>query len=163
MSWRVIASVSTTVLLLAAHTVASAPASPGKVTGTFLVAGADAELKHVRAVRAKLDEKGKKGYAVLLSARPATGDISPWRMGDPKERGSFIYLMLEANGEIWIAELAHAKAKTSRFGVVTEVGKVAFEVRNERLVAHVRTAGEQTFTDDRYSLDLRFEAPLEGP
>jgi hypothetical protein len=61
-----------------------------------------------------------------------------------------------------VAELGHPQAKSGRFGVVTELQKVAFEVRDQRLVAHIRTVGDQTFSDDHYSVDLRFEAALEG-
>jgi hypothetical protein len=62
---------------------------------------------------------------------------------------------------IWIAELGHAKAKSGRFGVVMEVKVVSFKVTDDRLSAHVRTVGEQEFTQDKYQLDLTFEAPLE--
>jgi hypothetical protein len=139
-------------------------ATPGasKVEGLFVVARTDAQLKYVRAARVKLDDKGKPGYAVLISARPATGNISTWQTADPKERGSFIFVLFEPNGAIWVAELGHAQAKGGRFGVVTEIQKVAFEVRDQRLAAHIRTAGEQTFSDNRYSVDLRLEAALEG-
>jgi hypothetical protein len=164
MSRRVSTSASVIfIATLAASPVPGATASAGKVEGSFVVAGKDAQLKHVRAKRVKLDEKGSTGYAVLLSARPATGDITRWELEDPTKSGSFVYVIFEKSGAVWVAHLAHAQAKSRNFGVVTELGKVAFEVRDQRLVAHVRTAGEQTFTDDRYSVDLRFEVPLEGP
>ena len=138
-----------------------AAATDSKVEGKFIVGGADAQLKHVRAKRVKLDEKGKQGYAVLLSAQPATDDILAWRTKDPSERGSFICVLFEQNGAIWVADLAHVKAKSGRFGVVTEVQKVAFEVNDNRLSAHIKTDGEQVFTEDRYTVDLSFAAPLE--
>ena len=47
-------------------------AAAGKVEGTFVVGGTDASLKFVRAVRTKLDDKGKTGYAILLSAHATT-------------------------------------------------------------------------------------------
>jgi len=164
MNRRSLASVSLMVVtLLVALPVPGAPPAAGKVEGTFMVAGADAQLKHVRAARVKLDEKGKVGYAVLISAKPATGDISRWRLEDPSERGSFVFALFETSGAVWVAHLAHAKAKSRNFGVVTELQKAAFEVRDQRLLAKIRTDGEQTFTDDRYSVDLRFEAAIEGP
>ena len=100
----------------------SAAAQASTVKGKFVVGGADAGLKHVRAQRTELDEK-TKGFVVLLSAKPAEGDIADWRMADPEERGSFIFLMLEESGAVWVAELGHANAKTGRFGVVTELEK----------------------------------------
>ncbi len=151
----------TAVVALLIASPAMPESKPASVKGTFVVGGADAHLKHVRAKRVKLDEKGKPGYAVLLSERPATGDFSDWRMADPSKRGSFIFLLLEKSGDIWVAELGHAQAKSGRFGVVTELRKVAFDAAGERLAAHVTTGGEQTFTDDRYSVDLTFDAPLE--
>jgi hypothetical protein len=39
--------------------------------------------------------------------------------------------------------------------------KVAFDVRDNRLTAHIKTDGEQVFTDDHYNVDLSFSAPLE--
>ena len=108
----------------------------------------------------KLDDKGKAGYAVLLSAKAATGDIMEWRTGEPSERGSFIFALFEANGDIWSVELGHVKAKSGRFGVVTEVRKVTFEVKDKHLAAHIRTDGEQTF-DDPYTVDLTFDAAVE--
>ena len=149
------------VLLFAAMPLVAA--GEGKVTGSFIVGGADAQLQHVRAKPAKLDEKGLQGYAVLLSAKPATGDILAWQTADPSERGSFIFLLLEKNGNIWVAELGHVKAKSGRFGVVTELQKASFEVQNGRIVAHLRTDGEQVFTDDHYKVDLTFDVPLESP
>jgi hypothetical protein len=138
-----------------------AATTDSKVDGKFIVGSADAQLKHVRAKRVKLDEKGKQGYAVLLSAQPATGDILEWRTKEPSERGSFIVVLFESNGAIWVADLAHVKAKSGRFGVVTELQKVAFDVKNNQLAAHVKTDGEQVFTDDHYNVDLSFSAPLE--
>lgn len=135
--------------------------STGKVTGSFIVGGADANLKYVRAKQVKLDEKGRIGYAVLMSERPSTGDIEAWRTAEPKERGSFVHVIFEPNGAVWVAELGHANAKTRPFGVVTEVRKVAFEVKGGRIAAHIKTDGEQVFTDDRYTVDLTFDAPLE--
>jgi hypothetical protein len=136
-------------------------ATTGKVDGTFLVAKTDAKLQYVRATRAVLDEKGKSGYAILLSARPAEGDISAWRTGEPSARGSFIYLIVEKNGAVWVAELGHSAAKAGRFGVVTEVSVDGFRFDGNRLAGRLKTAGEQEFTEDRYSIDLTFDVPLE--
>jgi hypothetical protein len=130
------------------------------VKGTFMVQGVDARLAHVRAARVEL-EPGKPGYAVLLSERPAEGDILSWRTADPAERGSFICLLLETTGAIYIAELGHAKAKSGRFGVLSELAVTGFNVAGDTIAARVRTEREQTFGDDRYSVDLDFEATLE--
>lgn len=133
----------------------------GKVEGTFVVAGKDAQLKFVRAVRTKLDEKGRMGFALLLSARSATGDIAPWRSAQPSERGSFIFLILEPAGDVWVAELGHASAKSGRFGVVSEVKTSGFHVQGDQLVVNVRTDGEQQFTNDRFNINLKIEATVE--
>lgn len=133
----------------------------GKVEGTFVVGGSDAQLKYVRAVRTKLDEKGKMGFAVLLSARNATGDISPWRTGEPSERGSFIFLILEPTGGVWVAELGHAAAKSGRFGVVSEVKTSGFHVQGDQLSVTIKTDGEQQFTADRYNINLKVDATIE--
>jgi hypothetical protein len=134
---------------------------PAMVKGTFVLEGINADLKHVRATRTTLDEKGKKGYVVLVSEREATGDLASWKTADPKERGSFIHFMFEENGAIWVAELGHKLAKTGRFGVVMELKTVAFKVDGDRLIAHVETPGEQTSDTDHYTVDLTFEVPLE--
>jgi hypothetical protein len=135
------------------------------VKGTFVMNKSDAKLAHVRATKTVLDD-GKKqspGYAVLLSTKPAeAGDFSAWRMGDPHERGSFIYLMLESNGEVWIAELGHNARKGGKIGVVLEVKKVTFAVKDGRITGQYRTNREETFFDDRYTVDVTFDAPLEG-
>jgi hypothetical protein len=136
-------------------------AAAGKVDGTFVVAGKDAQLKYVRAVRTKLDEKGRMGFALLLSARSATGDIAAWRTAQPSERGSFIVLLLEQTGGVWVAELGHAAAKSGRFGVVSEVKTSGFKVTGDQLTVTVRTDGEQQFTDDRYSINLKVDATIE--
>ena len=152
---------SAAVLLIVLFAAASKPAATGKVEGTFVVAGSDAHLKYVRVVRAKLDEKGPSGYAMLLSAREATGDISAWRTAEPSERGSFIFLMLEQNGGVWVAELGHAGAKSGRFGVVTEVKTSDFHVQGNQLSVVVRTDGEQQFTADRYNINLKVDATID--
>jgi hypothetical protein len=138
-----------------------AATSESKVDGKFIVAGTDAQLKYARAKRARLDDKGKQGYAVLLSAQPATGDFLEWRTKEPSEKGSFICVLFEQNGAVWVADIAHVKAKSGRFGVVTELQKVAFEVRNGGIAAHITTNGDQLFTDDHYDIDLTFSAPLD--
>ena len=137
------------------------PASPGMVKGTFVVGGVDAGLKHIRAGRVKLDEKGNKGYAAVLSARPAEGELERWQTADPAEKGSFIYVVFEPSGAIWIVELGHANAKTGRFGVVLEVKPENFKVTGDRLSARIRTLREQSFGEDRFTVDLTFDAPLE--
>lgn len=154
-NFRPIAAIA--LVLLATPTLAAPPAS---VQGSFVVGGVDAVIHHVRATRAALDEK-TSGYAVLLSARPAEGDIAPWRIGDPKERGSFIYLMLEKSGAVWIAEIAHAGAQNTHFGVMSEVQVKSFSATGDRLAGQLTTNGEQTFTDDHYTIDLKFDVPIE--
>lgn len=150
-----------TVLLLVLTASSSTGLAAGKVEGTFVVAGSDAQLKYVRVVRTKLDEKGRMGFAVLLSARNTTGDISPWRTAQPSERGSFIFLILEPTGDVWVGELGHAAAKSGRFGVVSEVKTTGFRVQGDQLAVTVRTDGEQQFTADRYSINLKVEATIE--
>ncbi len=147
------------ILILALPILAATP--EGKVEGKFVVAGADAKLEHVRAQHVKLDDNGRMGYAVLLSAKPATGDILEWRTKEPSEKGSFIVVLFNAKGEVWVAELGHVKAKSGRFGVVTELQKVAFNAGADGITAHIKTDGEQVFTEDRYNIDLTFSAPLE--
>ncbi len=97
----------TAVVALLIASPAMPESKPANVKGTFVVGGTDAYLKHVRAKRVKLDEKGKAGYAVLLSERPSTGDFSDWRTAEPSKRGSFIFLLLEKSGDIWVAELGN--------------------------------------------------------
>lgn len=132
----------------------------GSVEGSFKVGGKDAGLKLARAAKVEL-EKGKPGYALLLSARPAEGPIESWRTAEPADRGSFIVVLFEEKGGVWVAELGHAAAKSGRFGVVTELAADGFVVKGEKVSAHLTTYGDQSFGDDTYSVDLRFEAPLE--
>ena len=63
------------------------------VKGTFTIGRTDASLRYVRAVRVQLDAK-KKGYAILLTARPAEGDTASWKTAEPSARGSFIYVLV---------------------------------------------------------------------
>jgi len=134
-------------------------ATTGKVSGAFVLAGSDAQLKYVRATRVKLDEK-KSGYAVVIAAEPPTGEIMDWKTAEPSKKGNFIHIMFESNGDVWVTELGHVKSAAGRFAVVTEVHKVTFDVRDGRLAAHVKTDGDQKF-DDPYNVDLTFEAPIE--
>jgi len=152
------------VLVLGMSVSAVAAEAPATVKGTFVLNKTEAKLTHVRAAKTVLDDGKKKspGYAVLLSARPADGDFSAWRTAEPRERGSFIYLLLETSGDVWSAELGHAARKDGRFGVVTELRKVALAVKDGRISGQYRTNGEETFSDDRYTVDLTFDAPLEG-
>lgn len=131
---------------------------------SFVMNGTDAGLTHVRAVKTVLDDgrTKKPGYMALVSAKPASGDISEWRSADPAKQGSFIFLMLEENGDIWIAELGHTARRSGRFGVVLELKKVGFSVKDGEVTGQYRTEREQTFGDDRYTIDLSFKAPLEG-
>ena len=133
------------------------------VTGTFILGGTDAKLTHVRVARFVLDEQTKKtGYAILMSAKPAAGDIKSWQTADPVERGSFVFLVLEPTGDVWIAELGHTARKGGRFGVMLELKKATFEVKGDRLTGHYRTSGEESFSDSKYTIDLTFSAPIEG-
>ena len=141
--------------------VLAAAVSPAVVKGTFIVNGKDAGLRYVRARRDVLDEKGRHGYSVLLSARPATDDIRLWKTAEPSERGSFMYVQLEEKGPVWVAELGHEAAKSGRFGVVTELTADQFKVANGRLSAHLHTIGEQEFSADRYAVDVTIDVPLE--
>ena len=149
------------VLFVVSGVAAFTAAAAGNVEGTFVVAGKDAQLKYARAVRTKLDEKGTMGFVLLLSARTATGDIERWRTAEPSERGSFIVLVLDPSGAVWVAELGHAAAKSGRFGVVSEVKTSGFKVTGDQLTVTVRTDGEQRFADDRYSINLKVDATIE--
>jgi hypothetical protein len=155
---------STLAVLAISFATTAAVAQNGTLKGSFVLNGVDAKLTNVRAVRTVLDDGKKKapGYAVLLSAKPATGDITTWRTGDPKELGSFVFLMLEANGTVWIAELGHAARKGGRFGVVTELAKMMFEVKGDQLIGRYGTHQEEAFFDDRYTADFTFDVALGG-
>lgn len=133
------------------------------VEGSFVLNGAEAKLAFVRAQRTKLDEKGKPGFTVLLSEREAAGDLAGWKTADPAEKGSFIFITFEENGEVWVAEIGHGDRADGRFGVVTELRKAEFAVDGDRISAHVTTAGEQEFGDDHYSVDLTFTVTIETP
>jgi hypothetical protein len=140
-----------------------AQAAPkAEIKGALVLGGVDAKLTHVRARRMVLDDKGSRGYAVLLSAKLAEGDFSSWRTADPQERGNFLHLILDEKGEVWVFDLGHTAAKNKRFGGVTEIKKVTFAVQSDQLTARVRTNGEQSFLDDRFTVDITFEVPLEG-
>jgi hypothetical protein len=97
-----------------------------------------------------------------MSARPVTGDIRSWQTADPAQRGSFVFLVLESTGDVWIAELGHAARKDGRFGVVLELKKAAFAVKGDRLTARYRTNGEESFGESKYTIDITFDAPIEG-
>ena len=146
--------------LLALLFVFAAPA-PGKLSGKFIVGGEDAQLKYVRAQRMKLDEKGHMGIAVLMSAKPLAGDIQRYRAADPVERGSYVLVVFDQANEVWVADLGHVHAKTRPFGVMAEIKKAAYAVKDGRIAAHITTGGEQVFTEDHYSVDLTFDAAIE--
>lgn len=141
---------------------ALAATSPSEIKGSLSVGGVDAKLAHVRAKSVALDDKGTAGYAVLFSARPAEGNIESWKTADPKERGNFLYVVLTPKGEIWVYELGHTAAKNTHFGGVTEIEKVALEVKNGQISGRVRTNGEQSFSGDKFTVDLTFRAPVEA-
>jgi hypothetical protein len=149
------------IILVAALSLLVFASEANQVTGKFIVGGVDAKLRYARAETAKLDEKGKMGYAILMTAKPATNPIQDWRTGEPSRTGSFIFLMVEKNGDVWIAELGHDKAKSGRFGVVTEMNKVSFSVTGNRLKGHYKTDGQQFFTQDYYDVDVTFDVTLE--
>jgi hypothetical protein len=145
-------------VLLQSALVAQAPS----VKGTYVVGGKDALLTNVRASRTTLDDGKKKmpGYVVLLSAKPATGDLLDWRTAEPSKRGSFIVLLLESNGNVWAADLGHMDAKHSPVGVITEVQKAAFEVKGDRISGRYHTLREEEFFEDHYTIDVTFDVPL---
>jgi hypothetical protein len=149
-----------TILGLAALAVPAVAAPPAPVQGSFVVGGTPAQLRHARAMRLDLD-KGKPGFALLLSEVAAEGDIRTWQTADPKEKGSFIFLLLEQKGTVWIAEIGHSAGKKGRFGVVTEVVVQGFSAENGMLKARVHTGGEQEFFEDRYRIDLEVAAPID--
>ena len=131
------------------------------IEGTFVVNGVDAGLKHIRAHREVLDDKGTKGVAVLLTERKAEGAIGDWRTADPQKAGSFVYAIFEPNGAIYIVELGHKNAESGRFGVLMEVQKVAYEVKGDTIKAHIRTPREESFGEDKFTVDLKFEGRIE--
>ena len=49
-----------------------------------------------------------------------------------------------------------------KIGVVMEVKKVTLAVKDGRIAGQYRTNREETFFDDRYTIDVTFDAPLEG-
>jgi hypothetical protein len=147
--------------LLALAFLFATPAPTGKLSGKFTVGGEDAQLKYVRAQRMKLDDKGHMGIAVLMSAKPLAGDIQRYRAADPVERGSYVLVVFDQNNDVWVADLGHIHAKSRPFGVMTEIKKAAYSVKDGRIAAHITTGGEQVFTEDHYSVDLTFDAPIE--
>lgn len=132
------------------------------IQGSFLVNGKPAKLQHIRARWEPLDDKGTKGVGVLLSEEPLGGDMGNWRTAEPKEVGDFVYVIFDQNADIWIVELGHTAAKSGRFGVVIEVKKMAYEVKDGKIHAQIKTLREWDFGDDRFTVDLTFDAPIEG-
>lgn len=141
-----------------------ADAADQRLHGSFVLGGADANLAHVRARALELkDNSNAPGYEVLLSERPVKGDYSSFRGADPTEVGNFMYVLLEGNGTVFIAEMGHtgSSAASHRFGILMELKTPQFAVTGDRLSAQIRTEREQEF-NERYSVDVAFEAPLEA-
>jgi hypothetical protein len=40
---------------------------------------------------------------------------------------------------------------------------VTFAVNGDRITGHYRTSREESFGDSKYTIDLTFDAPIEGP
>jgi hypothetical protein len=137
-------------------------ATKAEIKGSLMVGGVDAHLTHVRAAKVALDAKGTVGYEVVLSAKPAEGPLAAWKTADPRERGNFLHIVFTAKGEVWVYEIGHADAKNRPFGGVSEINKVSFDVQGDQLKAQIRTQGEQSFSDDRFTVDLTFETPVEA-
>jgi hypothetical protein len=132
------------------------------IQGSFIVNGKAAKLQHIRARWEPLDDKGTKGVGVLLSEEPSEGDMGNWRTAEPRKVGDFLYVIFDQNADVWVAELGHTAAKSGRFGVVIEIKKVAYQVKDGKIHAQIKTLREWDFGDDLFTVDLTFDAPIEG-
>ena len=55
----------------------------------------------------------------------------------------------------------HELADTARGRRSGKLKKVTFALKDGRIIGQYRTNGEETFFDDRYSIDVTFDAPIE--
>ena len=63
----------------------------------------------------------------------------------------------------WTAELGHSTAPDDLFGVTIKVDVTAYEVKGDRIKAHIRTERQEIVSDNVCTLDLAFEADVEAP
>lgn len=135
-----------------------APIRPS-VSGSFSGNGQPAKIRYVSA-HPHEDFSDKKAVTLVFSEKDHSRDAKPWIKASFGDYGSALVLNVFEDGGIFGCQVAHQAHEKSGFTALGQIAMAEFDASTGNLRGQVTTPGEIDTFDEKWSVDLRFEAPL---
>ncbi len=138
-----------------------AETSPNKpvVEGTFLGDGKDAKIKYLTVLTQEPFNDKPAIRLIFTEKNPATSKDPAFDAGF-KKLGNALLLRVFRDGGIFGCEVAHTAHEKSPFSALGAIKMSEFEVTDSTVSGRVTTNGEQDAFGQKWSVDLKFSAPL---
>ncbi|MCB1866912.1 MAG: hypothetical protein KDG50_15955 [Chromatiales bacterium] len=131
----------------------------GSATGHYVGNGRDAKLPNVSVIKNDGWE-GRKGWTIIASEKPSGGSKKPDFDAQFGKLGDALVLSVTEDGELFSAQICHQALKRSGFSSSGTIKVNGFSMKGGEVSAHFTTDGERSFFDDKWSVDLKINAPL---
>lgn len=145
--------------LSAAFFSAASLLAAGKVSGHYLGNGKEAKLAYAVVVPHE-DWDDQKAYTLVLSEKDPSKVEKPDFDAMFGELGDALVLNVTQSGDIFGTQVCHQALEKAGFSTSGTVEVDGFKIEGKHLSGHFFTKEEQTFFDDKWSLDLEVEADL---
>jgi hypothetical protein len=129
------------------------------VTGEFVGNGKKASIQFI-SVRHHEKFNGKRAITILFTEKEHPKDSKAETKAVFGEYGSAIILHVNENGGIFGCEIAHTAHAKSPFTSLGEIAMNEFDMSTGNAKGQVTTPGELDTFGQKWSVDLKFAAPL---
>lgn len=134
------------------------PVKP-EVSGKFLGQGKPAELKFV-SVAEEADFNNKPAIKLIFTEKDHSAAKKPAFDAAFGKFGSALILSVFHDGGIFGCEVKHTALSKGTFSSIGQIHMEDFELAGGNVKGQVSTGGELEFFGDKWSVDLKFAAPL---
>jgi len=135
-------------------------AAGGSVTGKFVGNGQEAKLAYAKAMKGDPWE-GKPTTVIVLSEKEMTAGSSPDFDAGFGKFGSALVVTVDSQNDIISTQIYHTAHKKKGFSSVGRMKLEGYKVEGGMVSGKLTTNGEQDFFDDKWLVDLSFQAPMQ--
>jgi len=134
-----------------------AAAEDKPVSGVYKGNGQEAKLAYVSACKG--EPLGDKSTIVLVfSEKDPSNNKNPRTDALFGKYGSALIITTDQDGKVVGCQVAHAALKRSGFSSIGEIKMSDFKLENGKIQGKLSTGGEKEFFDDKWDVDIKFEA-----
>ena len=140
---------------------ATSAAAADSLTGKYVGNGREAKLVHVLVQPAE-EFSGEKAWTIVASEKDASSSKRPDFDAQFGKLGDALVISITEGGDIFSVQVCHQQLESSGFSTSGTLQVEQFSLADGKLTGHFFTDGEQSFFEDRWSVDVTISADRAG-